>query len=95
MQLNELHDKAKGVSAIPLFTAQNNMVISIQLNQNETLKEHITKVPALLICVLGTVRYIDENSHEVTLVPGQYVEIPEMVKHKLEALENSQLILMK
>ncbi len=95
MQLHDLHDKSKGVSALSLFSSQENRVISIQLHQKEQLKEHITKTPALLLCVLGSVRYIDENEETTHLLPGQYLEIPAFVKHRLEALEDSQLILVK
>ena len=95
MQLQDLHDKSKGVSALSLFTSLENTVISIQLHQKEELKEHITKIPALLLFVLGSVRYIDENAETTHLLPGQYVEIPALLKHRLEALEDSQLILVK
>ena len=60
-----------------------------------TLKEHITKTPALLLCISGFVMYEDENDTEITLEPGDYVMITPEVKHWLFASVKSQLVLLK
>jgi quercetin dioxygenase-like cupin family protein len=38
--------------------------------QGEKLKEHITKTPALLICVEGEVIFENENGIKEVLLPG-------------------------
>lgn len=95
MNLEALHDKQKEVSAKPLFNGKIGATIAIQLQQNGTLKEHITKTPALLICISGAVTYEDENEGTIKLSSGDYVEIEPNVKHWLYASEMSQLVLIK
>lgn len=51
MKLTELHAENKSVSAKPLFKGDVGQVISLQIIKEQKLKEHITKTPALLICV--------------------------------------------
>ncbi|MEX2564698.1 MAG: cupin domain-containing protein [Cyclobacteriaceae bacterium] len=65
---------------------------AIQLQQNGTLKEHITKTPALLLCIEGRATYKDENNQEFTLEKGDYVLITPNVKHGLYAFVQSQLV---
>ena len=52
MNLIDVHDN-KGVSAKPISQSIASKVIAIQILTNELLKEHITKIPAVLFCVLG------------------------------------------
>lgn len=63
--------------------------------QGEKLKEHITKTPALLICMEGEVIFENENGIKETLMSGDYVNIEPMVKHWVEGINESQLILIK
>jgi quercetin dioxygenase-like cupin family protein len=49
--------------------------------QGEKLKEHITKTPALLICMEGQVIFENENGLREILKPGDFVNIEPMVKH--------------
>lgn len=93
--LIELHSADKDVSAQSLFSGKLGTAIAIQLERNGTLKEHITKTPALLLCVSGFVTYEDENEQEIQLEQGDYVSITPNVKHWLYASEKSQLILLK
>lgn len=95
MNLKEVHDNNKEVSAKPIFKGEAGTTIAIQLQRHGTLKEHITKIPALLVCVNGYVTYEDENELEVALEPGDYIEIAPNVKHWLYASVVSQLILCK
>ena len=95
MNISELHAQEKEVSAISLFKGAQGTATSIQLQRNGNLKEHITKTPALLICISGFVTYEDENDTEVTLEPGDYVMITPEVKHWLFASVKSQLVLLK
>ncbi|WP_291128036.1 cupin domain-containing protein [Flavobacterium sp. UBA7682] len=94
-KLKELHSLDKEVSAISLFKGELGTATAIQLQQNGTLKEHITKTPALLLCVNGFVTYKDETEKEIDLESGDYVNITPNVKHWLYASVESQLVLLK
>lgn len=95
MNIEELHNTEKEVSALPLFKGEVGTTVAIQLQRNGQLKEHITKTPALLICISGFVIYEDENDLEVNLASGDYIHIKPNVKHWLSAGVRSQLILCK
>jgi quercetin dioxygenase-like cupin family protein len=95
MNISELHQSQKEVSAVSLFKGELGTATAIQIERNGTLKEHITKTPALLLCVSGVVTYEDENEQEIVLEQGEYVLITPDVKHWLYASVQSQLILFK
>ena len=59
MNLKNLHTENKAVQTKVLFEPTESRVISLQIAAGETLKEHITKVPALLICVTGDAVFQD------------------------------------
>jgi len=59
------------------------------------LKEHITKIPTLLVCVIGEVVFENQQDVKETLLSGDYVRIAPMVKHWVKANNDSQLILFK
>ena len=48
---------------------------AIQILQGGKLKEHITKTPALLICMEGEVIFENEKGIKTTLFTGDYVNI--------------------
>ncbi len=93
--LSNLHEATKDVSAKNLFNGEIGSTVSIQLKANGILKEHMTKTPALLICVLGHVVYHDEKGTAVKLKPGEYFSIEPNVSHWIQSFEDSQLILLK
>lgn len=93
--LIELHNADKEVSAQSLFKGELGTTTAIQLERNGRLKEHLTKTPALLLCVSGFITYEDENEQEIKLGQGDYVNITPNVKHWLYASVKSQLILLK
>ncbi len=95
MNIEELHQQTKEVSATSLFKGEVGTATAIQLEKNGTLKEHITKTSALLLCVSGVVSYEDENKKQITLKQGDYILITPDVKHWLNAEEKSQLVLLK
>jgi quercetin dioxygenase-like cupin family protein len=95
MKIQDVHLKDKAVSAISLFKATDNTVIALQILAQQQLKEHVTKVPALLICVEGKVLFKNEKGIEETLSSGDYIKIESMVKHVVEGILNSQLLLIK
>jgi quercetin dioxygenase-like cupin family protein len=95
MNLKDLHTKLKPVSAIPHFKAAEGNVTAIQILNNQMLKEHKTKIPALLVCVTGEVVFENEEGAKEILLPGDYVNIEPMVKHSVKGIDDSQLLLIK
>lgn len=95
MNIKELHLSEKEVSAIRLFKGELATATAIQLQKNGTLKEHITKSPALLLCISGSVTYQDETGKKIVLVQGDYFPIKPDIKHWLYAVIDSQLVLLK
>lgn len=95
MNIKELHTQEKPVSAISLFKSELGNATAIKILKGEKLKEHITKTPALLLCLEGEVIFENENGKKERLISGDYVNIEPMVKHWVEGSSESQLILIK
>lgn len=95
MNLSQLHTQEKEVSATSLFKGEIGSATTMQLKQNAELKEHVSKTPALLLCVTGGVLYEEETGIKVEMLPGDYVHIQANVKHWLVARSLSQMILLK
>ncbi|MBS1648060.1 MAG: hypothetical protein JST67_12035 [Bacteroidetes bacterium] len=95
MNIKELHTQEKPVSAISLFKSELGNATAIKILKGEKLKEHITKTPALLICMEGEVIFENEKGIKQTLKSGDYVNIEPMIKHWVDGIFESQLILIK
>lgn len=95
MNIKDVHDPSKEVSAVKISDQQQATVIAIQLLPGAKLKEHVTKVPALLVCVGGAVTYGAADGTEHQLKAGDTVHIPANVVHWLLGSEHSQLLLIK
>lgn len=95
MNLQELHDTQKEVSAKPLFKITEGNVTALQILENALLKEHITKVPALLVCTSGEVLFENEQGLKLSLTSGDYIPIEPFVKHWVQGVQRSQLLLIK
>ncbi len=95
MNLKTFHNSEKSLSAKQLFNSVEGKVVAIHLKKDGELKEHTTKVPALLLCVKGSIIYEDERATKVSLNSGDFVEIETNVKHWLVAEDESEAILMK
>ena len=95
MNIKDLHPKLKPVSAIPHFKAEEGNVTAIQILNNQLLKEHKTKTPALLVCVTGEVVFENERGIKENLLPGGYVNIEPMINHSLKGIQDSQLLLVR
>ncbi len=95
MNLKDLHTQEKPVSANSFFKSELGHVNAIQILQGGQLKEHITKTTALLICVEGKVVFENEKGIKETLLAGDFVAIEPMVKHWIDGVSDSQLILIK
>lgn len=95
MNIKDLHTKLKPVSAIPHFKAEEGNVTAIQILNNQLLKEHKTKTPALLVCITGEVVFEKEKGIKEILLPGDYINIEPLIKHSVRGIEDSQLLLIK
>lgn len=95
MNIKDSHPYNKAVSTAVIFKSEQATTTAIQILQDEQLKEHVTKVPALLICVIGKVVFENEKGVKETLLAGDYVNIEPMVKHWVTAITYSQLMLFK
>lgn len=95
MNLINLHSSDKPVQTQVLFEPTENKVIALQIAKNEQLKEHVTKVPALLICVTGETTFSNENGEKIHLKSGDFIKIPVDVKHWVDAHELSNFLLIK
>lgn len=95
MNLKNLHTENKAVQTKVLFEPTESKVISLQIAAGETLKEHVSKIPALLVCISGNAVFTDEKGTIINLNSGVYVMIEENVKHAIKAIEESNFILAK
>jgi quercetin dioxygenase-like cupin family protein len=95
MNVKDLHPDTKAISTAPLFKMAEGNVTSIRILENEQLKEHITKVPALLLCLTGEAVFENEMGVKLTLKTGDYVNIEPQIKHWINAKSTSNLILIK
>lgn len=95
MNLKELHADNKGVQTNMMFPATEGKVISLQILKDSKLEEHVTKVPALLVCVSGNAVYEDEKGIKAILFSGDFVKIEPNVKHWVNGIESTNLLLIK
>lgn len=95
MNIRQIHTDAKDVSAKSIFETAGGNVTALQILENALLKEHMTKVPALLLCISGEVIFENEKGVSNTLSNGDYINIEPLVKHWVKGLQNSQLLLIK
>lgn len=94
MKINELHDVSKSVSTAKLFKGEGT-IISLRILKGNELKDHSSQVAAILICVIGHAIYITGDNQSTVLNPGDYVHIEALKVHKVVAMEDSQLLLIK
>ena len=95
MNLKNLHTENKPVQTNMLFSTTEGKVISLQIASGEHLKEHLSKVPALLVCVSGNAIYNEENGTTIELKTGDVVNIEADVKHSIDAIAESNFLLIK
>lgn len=94
MNLKDNHSSGKSVSAIALFKGEG-LITALQILENQELKEHVSKIPALLVCIIGEVVFENEKGIKETLQSGDYIHIEALVKHRVIAKIDSQLLLLK
>jgi quercetin dioxygenase-like cupin family protein len=95
MNIKLIHTEEKPVSAKKIFSTSEGNITALQITAGNVLKEHITTVPALLICINGNAVFKNEKGVTENLLSGDIINIEPNVKHWVEGLELSQLILIK
>ncbi len=95
MNIKSIHTEEKPVSAKRIFTTTEGNVTALQILAAGILKEHITTVPALLVCINGNVVFNNEKDETKNLTSGDMVNIEPNVKHWVEGVQDSQLLLIK
>lgn len=95
MNIKEFHDTKNDVSAFTMFKSTEGKTIAIEILEGKQFKEHMTQIPALLVCVNGKVVFEDEKGFSKELKSGDFVKITPFVKHWVNGIETSQLLLMK
>lgn len=94
MNIKDKHSK-NVVSAYPLFNGVEGNATAIQIKKGEQLKEHKTRTEAFLICVSGFARFQNEKGETHEIKSGDCVLIEPMIKHWVDGIETSQLVLLK
>jgi quercetin dioxygenase-like cupin family protein len=95
MNLKDQHSPTKSVSAALLFQGGEGTSVTLQILKDQQLKEHLTKVPALLVCVQGQVVFENEKGVHELLASGDFIHIEPMVNHWVNGIADSQLLLLK
>jgi quercetin dioxygenase-like cupin family protein len=95
MNVRQLHDASKLLSVKPLFKSECGTVSSLQLLEDGLLDKHITKVPAVLICIKGNVIFENEKGFKESMVAGDFVLIEPNVVHWVKGIKRSDLILFR
>lgn len=95
MHLKDNHSKEKLISSLTIFKGEMGTTTSMQILNDQRINEHVSKVPALLICVVGEVLFENEKGLSETLQNGDYINIEPMVTHWLIGKSDCQLLLLK
>lgn len=85
----------KAVQTSLLFNNVDQKVIVLKVLANEILAEHISKVPALLVCVSGEGIYKEKGGPSILMKDGDYVLIPQDILHEVSAIKTSEFLLIK
>ena len=95
MNIKSIHTEEKPVSAKKIFSTTEGNVTALRISASGVLAEHITKVPALLLCINGNAVFKNENGVTENLSSGDLVNIEPNVKHWVEGIQDTQLVLIK
>lgn len=94
MKLKKVFTEKKDVQTNVLRQVEEGKVIALQIDKGKTLKKHVSKVPAILVCISGKAVFNEEN-RKVKLRKGTYVLIEPNVEHEVTASKKSNFILIK
>ena len=92
MNIRELHRNDKPISTAELFKTSHVNVTAIQLQKGEQIKEHVSKTPALLLCISGEAVYETADSGKIILSAGDYTNIEADEKHWCITSAKSELL---
>ena len=95
MNISEFHTEGKDISAKLMFKMTDGNITALRILKDALLKEHVTKVPALLVCVSGEVVFENEQGLQQSLHSGDFIAIEPLVVHWVKGIEDSQLLLVK
>ena len=95
MNITDSIDTTKAIAVAQLSLEGNPLVNSICMQEGAHLKKHITKVPALLLCVKGEIEYESIDGTKALLCSGDYVHIPAEVEHWLNAKTKVEAVLIR
>lgn len=95
MNIKDSHITEKPFSLVPLFKGELGTVAAMQIQKGELFPEHITKTPAIVVCVSGEVDFQYTVGEKHRLRSGDYIEITPMEEHFITSIEESQLLLLK
>lgn len=94
MNLNDLIASQKEVAAAAFFKSDKASATAIRIKKEKLLKEHITKTPAVLICITGDALFENERGLSIQLKPGDFLEIEPHLKHWVKGIEDSLMVLV-
>lgn len=94
MNLSGYHSAEKEVSSKLIFTGEGK-VIALRIKAGAKLEEHITTVPAYLVCVSGKATFENEFGFKKRMYDGETIQIEPNVKHWVIAETDSNFLLIK
>lgn len=95
MNIKSFHTDEKPVSVNRIISAIDANVTALQILVGGILKEHSTTQHGLLICINGNVVFHNEKGETEAMQSGDIIIVPPNIKHWLEGITESQLILIK
>lgn len=94
MNIAGYHSEEKKVSSKLIFSGEGK-VIALHIKAGEKLEEHITPVPAFLICITGKGNFENEFGFHRMMYNGETVQIEPNVKHWITAATDCDFLLIK
>ena len=95
MNLKELHPRTNLISSVSFFHCREGEITALQILGNQQLNIHALEIPALLICLAGELVIKTEKGTEEILMQSDYHKMDPKIGHKLTALENCNLLLIR
>lgn len=95
MNVHTIHPEDQSLSTIKLFNSEAATATSIQILKGGKSPQHKTSIPALLVCVSGEAHFENEHQFNRRMKSGDFIEIEPQVVHWVEAIEDSQLVLIR
>ena len=90
MNLKAIFQDNKLIQTKKIFSAAEGVIV-IHISAGSSLKEHITTIPALLVCVAGEVIFENDRSESERMI----INIEPNMKHWVLAENESTLLLIK